>query len=185
MKYLPTNVASPPSRLVLAAICAAPLFLLGCGSGATDDPDSENAGATDAHSEDTGQIVEGLSNATVAAAAAASCATASVKGLSFQIIEEGNCIEPGAFAPLVLPSNATAGANVFLFIQKPARDKLTAVVKANPGKTLTINSMLRTVAQQYLLWNWYQAGRCGISLAAKPGNSNHESGLAIDIHEYA
>lgn len=139
----------------------------------------------DDHSEGTGQMSEGFSGGTVADAANASCATASVKGLSFQIIEEGNCIEPGAFAPVTLPANASAGDNVFLFIQQPARDKLVSVLKANAGKALSINSMLRTIAQQYLLWNWYQTGSCGISLAAKPGNSNHETGLAMDVQEYS
>jgi N-acetylmuramoyl-L-alanine amidase len=28
-------------------------------------------------------------------------------------------------------------------------------------------------------------GACGISLAAKPGNSNHEGGLAIDVNDAA
>ena len=39
------------------------------------------------------------------------------------------------------------------------------------GTKMTINSMLRTVAQQYLLYHWYQAGQCSISLAATPGTS--------------
>jgi uncharacterized protein (TIGR03382 family) len=45
--------------------------------------------------------------------------------------------------------------------------------------------MLRTVAQQYLLYRWYQAGTCGIPLAATPGNSNHEQGRALDTGSYA
>jgi hypothetical protein len=45
--------------------------------------------------------------------------------------------------------------------------------------------MLRTVAQQYLLYAWYMAGRCSIMLAAAPGGSNHESGLALDTSQYA
>jgi hypothetical protein len=49
------------------------------------------------------------------------------------------------------------------------------------GVTITINSGLRTLPQQYLLYRWYQTGRCGIGLAAKPGTSNHESAVAIDI----
>ena len=48
---------------------------------------------------------------------------------------------------------------------------------------MTINSALRTLPQQYLLYQWYLQGRCGIGLAAAPGNSNHESGLAIDIDD--
>ncbi len=50
---------------------------------------------------------------------------------------------------------------------------------------MTINSGLRTLPQQYLLYRWYQTGRCGIGLAAAPGNSNHESAVAIDIEDNA
>ncbi|MEO7330894.1 MAG: M15 family metallopeptidase, partial [Minicystis sp.] len=57
-----------------------------------------------------------------------------------------------------------------------------AALKAAPGKHMSVNSMLRTVAQQYMLYRWYQLGRCDIGLAAKPGNSNHETGLAMDIN---
>jgi hypothetical protein len=39
--------------------------------------------------------------------------------------------------------------------------------------------------QQYLLYRWYQTGRCGIGLAAPPGKSNHESGIAVDINDNA
>ena len=34
---------------------------------------------------------------------------------------------------------------------------------------------------QLLLYRWYKMGACGITLAAKPGHSNHNSGLSIDI----
>jgi len=47
-----------------------------------------------------------------------------------------------------------------------------------------VSSMLRTVAQQYLLYNWYLDGLCGIQLAATPGNSNHEQGRALDTSDY-
>jgi hypothetical protein len=48
-----------------------------------------------------------------------------------------------------------------------------------------INSAFRTVAQQFLLVKWHQAGRCGISAAAAPGRSNHESGRALDIQNWS
>jgi hypothetical protein len=48
-----------------------------------------------------------------------------------------------------------------------------------------VNSAFRTVAQQYLLYRWYQTGRCGISIAARPGRSNHESGRALDLANYS
>ena len=170
--------------LVSAAVLASLSAFAGCSS-SEGEPSGPDVGSDDTHGEETAQIEEGFSANTVEQAAASSCSTASVKGLSFQIIEEGNCLNPGAYAPLSLPVNASASSNVFLFLEQPARDKLAAALSANSSKHLSISSMLRTVAQQFLLYRWYQTGRCGISLAAKPGNSNHETGLAIDVSEYS
>ncbi|MBK8258606.1 MAG: S-layer homology domain-containing protein [Polyangiaceae bacterium] len=128
---------------------------------------------------------DGVSAGTVLDASKASCTTASVKGLSAQIIAEANCVNPDAFVAVPALSNLSAPANVFLNLEKPARDKLVAALKAYPNTKMTINSALRTVAQQYLLYRWYQTGSCGISLAAKPGNSNHETGLALDVDNYS
>ncbi|MDI1445328.1 M15 family metallopeptidase [Polyangium sp. 6x1] len=128
---------------------------------------------------------EAVSGSTVSQAAASSCATSSVKGLSLQIIEEARCLNPDAYVAITKTSNVTFGSSVFAYLEKPARDRLVAALKENPGKSMTINSALRTVAQQYMLYNWYQNGRCGISLAAKPGASNHETGLALDVSQYS
>ena len=115
---------------------------------------------------------DGVASGTVLEASKGSCTTASVKGLSAQIIAEANCVNPDAFTEVPKLPNLSASSNVFLNLEKPARDKLVAVLKASPGTTMTINSALRTVAQQYLLYRWYQNGTCGISLAAKPGGSD-------------
>lgn len=128
---------------------------------------------------------DGVSAGTVLDASKASCTTASVKGLSAQIIAEANCEDPDAFTEIPALPNLQAGSAVFLNLEKPARDSLVAALKAYPGTTMTVNSALRTVAQQYLLYRWYQTGSCGISLAAKPGNSNHETGLALDVDNYS
>jgi uncharacterized protein (TIGR03382 family) len=61
----------------------------------------------------------------------------------------------------------------------------TALLKVAETKNLQINSGFRSVVQQYLLYRWYQQGRCGISAAARPGNSNHESGRALDLSNYS
>lgn len=110
------------------------------------------------------------------------CTTTVVMGLSEQIVAEANCMVPGAYAKLPAFSNLTFEKAVFPYMQEPARDALAKAVKGSKRK-MKINSMLRTVAQQYLLYDWYQRKRCGIKLAAKPGKSNHQSGLAIDISE--
>lgn len=121
---------------------------------------------------------------TVGQAASGSCSTSSVKGLSDQIIAQAACIEPDAFVKVPDLPNLTFNAGVFRYLEKPARDALVNVLNAHPNMNLGINSMLRSIAQQYLLYHWYQTGTCNIGLAAKPGNSNHESGLAFDTSDY-
>jgi hypothetical protein len=69
-------------------------------------------------------------------------------------------------------------------VNAPRRALLVAAQKAR-GTTLSINSALRTLPQQFLLYRWYQTGRCGIGLAASPGTSNHEGGIAVDIDDSA
>jgi hypothetical protein len=69
------------------------------------------------------------------------------------------------------------------WLQAPAAAGLAEAIPDGPG-TLTVNSTLRTLPQQLMLYRWYRAGLCGITLAASPGTSPHESGLAIDTSEY-
>jgi hypothetical protein len=122
---------------------------------------------------------------TVQEAAARSCSTASVDGLSRQIIEQGRCINPKAFVPLPSRPNLVVGEHVFAYLESSARDGLLRALDARKKSTMTINSALRTVAQQYLVWRWSASKRCGVQLATPPGESNHETGLALDIAEQA
>src|SRR2546421_685721 len=108
---------------------------------------------------------------TVDAAAGSSCSTTVVEGLSVQIVGQSNCDAPGAFLEVQPPSNVAFGGAVFPYLEQPAHDSFLAATNGN-GMTMTVNSMLRTVAQQYLLYRWYQSGTCGIGLAATPGTSN-------------
>lgn len=120
---------------------------------------------------------------TVTEAAAASCSTRVVAGLSRQIIEEARCLRPDAFVRVPPRRNLVAGSNVVLYLEAPARDRLLKALDANKARTMTVNSALRTVAQQMLLSTWGRTRRCGVKLAAAPGQSNHESGLALDVRE--
>jgi lysozyme len=113
------------------------------------------------------------------------CSTAQVEGLSLQIIAQANCIEPGAYAELEAASNLSLGPAALPYMQEAGRDALAAALSEHAATSMTINSMLRTVAQQYLLYRWYKQAACGIALAAKPGSSNHETGLAVDISPHA
>lgn len=116
------------------------------------------------------------------AAAQMGCSTSIVAGLSQQILDEVQCNNPTAIAPVPDRPNLVKGAAVFAYLEPPARDALLAALDANPNTTMTVNSMMRTVAAQYLLYQWM--GSCGISIAASPGSSNHETGLAIDVDEH-
>jgi hypothetical protein len=120
---------------------------------------------------------------TVAQAAVDSCTTASVDGLSRQIIAQARCIKPNAFVPLPSRPNLVIASQVFPYLELGARDRLLKALDAKPKQKMTINSALRTVAQQYLVWRWSQTKRCGVPLATLPGESNHEIGTALDIAE--
>lgn len=119
--------------------------------------------------------------ATVQQAAVGACTTASVAGLSRQVIEQGRCIKPNAFVPLPKRPNLTLGSQVFPYLEREARDHLVQALDARRGQQMTINSALRTVVQQYLVWRWSATKRCGVPLATPPGESNHELGVALDI----
>ena len=75
-----------------------------------------------------------------------------------------------------------ASSAVLPYMHSKARADLIATSNA---ASLSLNSGYRTVAQQYLLYRWDQLGRCGIAIAATPGNSNHESGRAVDLGNWS
>ncbi|HEY3360102.1 MAG TPA: M15 family metallopeptidase [Polyangia bacterium] len=118
-------------------------------------------------------------------AAAGGCSTAAVLPLSEQILQVMNCLRPGIVAPVPDRANLSLGPAVIPYLETPARDRLVETLDAHPGTTMDVSSMMRTVASQYLLYYWYQHGQCGIEIAATPGTSNHESGLALDVTNYA
>ena len=68
-------------------------------------------------------------------------------------------------------------------LQSSAANSLKAAAQSK-NDYITLNSAWRSSAQQYLLYNWYNKGICSISIAAKPGTSNHEGGRAIDTSSY-
>jgi hypothetical protein len=120
--------------------------------------------------------VEGVAQSTA-------CTTAAIAGLSKQIVEEMNCVKPGLMANITVHNISLTSAAALPYLQNPAA---AALGRATAGRSrLALNSTLRTVAQQWILYSWYQTGRCGVSLAARPGTSNHEDGLAFDTSSYS
>ncbi len=167
-------IAVPASFLLLAAV--------GFGSGCASQAES---GTRQEEDEGVGQTSSALVDADpVSKAITDSCTTASVKGLGTQLVGEIQCLRPGTMARIDDVPNTTLGDAVFPFLQAPAAAALRNVAKTRNVK-LVINSALRTLPQQFLLYRWYQTGRCGIGLAAAPGRSNHESGVAVDVNDNA
>jgi hypothetical protein len=128
-------------------------------------------------------VSETAQAATVSSYVSSSCSTAVVLGLSKQISDEISCLDSTLLrrftptAKLQLTSNA-----VLPYLGAKAKTDLEAVAST---RTVQINSAFRTVVQQYLLYRWYQQGRCGIAAAATPGRSNHESGRALDVSNFS
>jgi len=110
------------------------------------------------------------------------CSTTVVLGLSRQIAEQAGCSDPNSFITLEDVSGLTFDEAVLPFLMRDAHDALAHVAATS---LLEVSSALRTVPQQYLLYQWYLQGRCGITAAATPGTSNHEGGRAVDLDNYA
>ena len=112
-----------------------------------------------------------------------SCSTAVVEALSRQIADEVNCLSPDTLTTIAEGGGIDfAYAHVLPYVTPEGKAGLLAAVAG--GGTLTITSLYRTVPQQFLLYRWWQQGRCGIAAAATPGRSNHESGRAIDVSNW-
>ncbi len=123
------------------------------------------------------------SYATVASYVTSTCSTATVIGLSKQIADEVGCGDPTGLVAFAAGGNVQITSNAVLpYLSAKGKTDLLDVAGNHVVK---INSAFRTVAQQYLLYRWYQLGRCGITAAATPGNSNHESGRALDLANYS
>lgn len=148
---------------------------------AGDEADAEMIDMGDSYMPPTMNVPQ--SGPTVGQQVQESCSTASVKGLSTQLIEQMNCLEPGIMKSFAGAPDISYGGAVFPFMQGPATDSFANIAATNAG-TLPVTSATRTIPQQYLLYRWYQLGLCNANLAASPGRSNHNGGLAIDIGDY-
>lgn len=122
--------------------------------------------------------------ATVESHVPTGCSTSVVIELSRQIAEEVDCLMPGQLVRVSEGDGIVfTGAAVLPYLSEAGRADLLAA--AAEGGTIELNSAYRSVAQQYLLRRWYEQGRCGITAAAQPGESNHESGRAIDVNNWS
>ncbi|MBC8028300.1 MAG: D-alanyl-D-alanine carboxypeptidase family protein, partial [Steroidobacteraceae bacterium] len=154
---------STAARLRLHTMLGAAALLGACG--------------VDAEEPDLGEL---SSEVRVDSFLTSSCSTAVVIGLSNQIAAEVSCINPSSLTRFAAGSGITIASNAVLpFLSARAKTDLQAV------GNVSVNSAFRTVAAQYLLVEWFNRGRCGITAAAAPGRSNHESGRAVDLGNFS
>jgi Putative peptidoglycan binding domain/D-alanyl-D-alanine carboxypeptidase len=117
--------------------------------------------------------------------------TGRVRGLSRQIIVEMNNLVSGVLVNFEdLPGlTLSTGKHLNYYLQAGQKDSLRTILKdgmyINPPMRMIINSAYRTVAQQHVLRQIYERGhRDLVPLAARPGKSNHEDGMALDVENY-
>jgi hypothetical protein len=107
--------------------------------------------------------------------------SSSAAGITAQIVAELNSM--GYSFRAINPARAHC-SGFACTLQSGAADVLEKACAAK-GDFITLNSAFRSSAEQFILYSWYQQGhKCGISLAAAPGSSNHEGGRAIDTSNY-
>lgn len=109
------------------------------------------------------------------------CSTAGLRLLDLQLISQIERIAPGVLVRFDhLPVQIGAGCHPYL--QAPAVRGLTMAI-ARRQQIMIVNSAYRTIAQQAALFAHFQNRRCGIKAAARPGSSNHNTGLSLDIED--
>lgn len=106
------------------------------------------------------------------------CSTAGAEGLSAQLVDEVLCLSAGRLVTFAPAAGITlTNPRIHPLSSPAARDGIHRAAARTP---LRINSAFRTLVEQYLL---YTSAGCG--LVATPGNSNHETGRAVDVDNYA
>lgn len=111
------------------------------------------------------------------------CTKEGVKKISFQIFEKlkivmGNeLVSCEDFVEVVGPS-------AIPYLQPAAAKALKKAVVEFGEKPKLLHSY-RTIAQQHVLYYWFNKRNCKITLAAPIGSSPHEQAIAIDIQENA
>lgn len=75
------------------------------------------------------------------------------------------------------------GPTTIPYLQREAALSLIAAVKEF-GKQPKLVHALRVLPQQFAVSFWYLHHQCSIPLAATPGTSPHERGIAIDLNDW-
>jgi hypothetical protein len=112
--------------------------------------------------------------------AASTCGTPPelVNGLSRQLVDAINCLRPGTLAEIPEGDVRMLEADRPAFVDARALDALLDAAAEGDGP-LVLKWGYRDVALQQLFWR--QDVLQGCAVAAPPGLSNHQNGLAVDV----
>jgi len=78
-----------------------------------------------------------------------------------------------------VPIATKAGVYITKSQEKPFYDLINAAKR--DGISIQLNSGFRTQTQQQYLYDGFKKGKPGFNLAARPGHSNHQTGIAFDF----
>jgi lysozyme family protein len=110
------------------------------------------------------------------------CSTDGLSALDEQLIKQIQTISPTTLTRIDQIPGIKLGKACHPYLQTPAVASLNRAIN-DRGQQMIVNSAYRTIAQQAVLFQHFQNKQCGIRAAAQPGNSNHNSGLGIDIED--
>src|SRR5262249_31341343 len=121
-------------------------------------------------------------------AAQGGCSTAGLIPLNDQILEillatVNTAEETNLVSCADIPLLHAVGNSTIPLLQPAARLALQHAIEQK-NRDMNLVHAYRTVAHQFVLREWKKHGRCGIRAARKPGTSDHERGLAIDINDH-
>ncbi|MFN6569242.1 M15 family metallopeptidase [Dendronalium sp. ChiSLP03b] len=106
-----------------------------------------------------------------------------VRGLDRQIIFIMQRENPTSLVSFI-DIDAELNKNSTFPLLQPAAKKALGQAIRKRTKKLIINAAYRSITSQLLLHNYSKQEQCGIIIAAIPGKSNHQTGLAIDIEDF-
>jgi N-acetylmuramoyl-L-alanine amidase len=113
------------------------------------------------------------------------CSTAGLFGLTKQIADMLVASLPADTVIDVSPHVTIAGGTTLPYLQKEAGEALIAAIQEKGEKPRLVHAV-RVLPQQYAVFYWYTHGKkCGVVLAASPGTSPHERGVAVDFENHA
>jgi hypothetical protein len=115
------------------------------------------------------------------------CSTAGLRPLNNQILEilldrVNTAEETNLVSCADIPLLHSVGNSTISLLQPAARAALQHAIE-HKNREMNLIHAYRTIAHQFVLREWKLNNRCGIASARKPGTSDHERGLAIDIHD--